>query len=108
MTDGIAQMQLHNFGGNLGLYGRAPVVYSKPLAVQYAANSTMVGVGITMEGINQNVFVYDALLDAAWRAPTAQVPVEDFTTQWVTSRYGAHVNGAVDAWQTLLVNRPFG
>lgn len=30
-------------------------------------NSTMVGTGLTMEGINQNYVVYDKMLEMGWR-----------------------------------------
>ena len=31
-------------------------------------NSTMVGIGLTMEGINQNEIVYEFLLEKSWRS----------------------------------------
>jgi len=45
---------LHNFGGTNSLYGRLPVIATAPLQALGTAGVTMVGVGITMEGINQN------------------------------------------------------
>ena len=31
------------------------------------ANSSMIGIGITMEGINQNEIIYDFMLEKSWR-----------------------------------------
>ena len=31
------------------------------------ANSSMVGIGITMEGINQNEIIYEFMLEKSWR-----------------------------------------
>jgi len=104
---------LHNFGGNLGLYGMIPTVTNNIPAAR--ANSTMVGVGITMEvcltnnncknkhsclivslappfllspqGINQNYVVYDLALEMGWR----EEPVN--TSAWIRDfavrRYGS-------------------
>jgi alpha-N-acetylglucosaminidase len=41
---------LHNFGGNVGLGGRAEEVLAEPLKALANASSSMVGIGITMEG----------------------------------------------------------
>jgi alpha-N-acetylglucosaminidase len=43
---------LHNFGGNIGLGGRAAAVMKDPVDALPANDntSTMVGIGITMEG----------------------------------------------------------
>jgi alpha-N-acetylglucosaminidase len=30
-------------------------------------NTTMIGIGITMEGINQNEYMYDFMLEKSWR-----------------------------------------
>jgi len=42
---------LHNFGGNNGIYGRTSIVLEEPFKV-LKAHKNMVGMGITMEGIN--------------------------------------------------------
>lgn len=45
------------------MYGQMPNVMKGPFSAMSSINSTMQGVGITMEGINQNMIVYDLLLD---------------------------------------------
>ncbi|XP_073984721.1 N-acetyl-alpha-glucosaminidase isoform X2 [Rhodnius prolixus] len=79
---------LHNFGGTLGLQART------------FANSTMIGTGITPEGINQNYVVYDLMTEMAWR----KTPVN--LTQWIENyakrRYGFFDINISSAWILLL------
>ena len=55
---------LHNFGGAVGLYGMLPNISTGPLeCLQQSCG--MVGVGTTMEGINQNYGTSQAGHDTA-------------------------------------------
>jgi len=38
----------------------------------------MVGVGITMEGINQNEIMYEFALEQAWRIPLNDTEINDW------------------------------
>ncbi len=40
-----------------------------PDSARSSPNSSMIGLGITMEGINQNELIYEFLLEKAWRSP---------------------------------------
>jgi len=42
--------QLHDYGGNMGLYGQVENVTVNPIQALANASSTMVGMGLTMEG----------------------------------------------------------
>jgi len=77
---------LHNFGGNLGLYGRLPFIATEPLRALEMEDSSMLGVGMTMEGINQNFIVYELMAEMGWRAdaPDVGLWVRDF----IRRRYG--------------------
>lgn len=101
---------LHNFGGTLGMYGTvaslaqvsesqdsarneslAKIMADRQLrqAVldgRKAADSTMMGTGLAMEGINQNYVVYDLMLQMGWRsqAPDLAVWFDDYARR----RYG--------------------
>ncbi|XP_028170318.1 alpha-N-acetylglucosaminidase [Ostrinia furnacalis] len=90
---------LHNFGGTLGMFGSIPSINRDVYAVRNRVNSTMLGIGLTPEGINQNYVVYDFMLETGWRKD----PVEDLN-QWVTDyaarRYGCY--NATKAWKSLL------
>lgn len=43
------------------------VVFQGPFHGRSFPNSTMIGIGITMEGINQNEVVYEFMNENAWR-----------------------------------------
>jgi alpha-N-acetylglucosaminidase len=93
--------QLHNFGGNLGLYGQIMNVTINPVEA-FANSSSLVGFGLTMEGQEGNEIMYDLLLDQAWSAS----PIETATYfhNWVTRRYagnGAVPNDLYTAWEMM-------
>eukprot|EP00123_Amoebidium_parasiticum_P004549 comp15834_c0_seq1/m.13154 comp15834_c0_seq1/g.13154 ORF comp15834_c0_seq1/g.13154 comp15834_c0_seq1/m.13154 type:complete len:838 (-) comp15834_c0_seq1:122-2635(-) len=94
--------QLHNFGGNQAIYGALDVIRSAPyFAAKSAPN--MVGVGITMEAINQNPIVYDALLDMVWDQQPK--PLDAWVDTWVLARYGTGAGSGSQvrqAWQALV------
>ncbi|KAK7790165.1 hypothetical protein R5R35_002634 [Gryllus longicercus] len=90
---------LHNFGGTLGLYGAAENINSGIFNARSMNGSTMVGIGLTPEGINQNYVVYDLVLDLTWR--TEPVNLTLWFSSYVHRRYG-HTTADVDkAWQFL-------
>ena len=76
----------HHFGGNLGLYGRFRYVNEEIVKARNAPNTTMTGIGLTMEGINQNYFLYELVAETAWRND----PVDPYLwiEQFVRRRYG--------------------
>lgn len=90
---------LHNFGGTLGMFGNMVTINSDVYEVRSRANSTMIGIGLTPEGINQNYVVYDLMLESAWR----KAPVKDLEA-WVADyaerRYSC--NATAEAWKYLL------
>ncbi|XP_059854528.1 alpha-N-acetylglucosaminidase [Delphinus delphis] len=92
---------LHNFGGNHGLFGALESVNRGPTAARLFPNSTMVGTGMTPEGIGQNEVVYALMAELGWR----KGPVADLGA-WVTGfaarRYGVSHGDAEAAWRLLL------
>jgi len=90
---------LHNFGGNLEMYGRLDVVGSGPIEAATSHNSTMVGVGMCMEGIEQNPVVYDLMAEMAFRS--GPINMEDWIKTYSTRRYGVKTAGAQIAWRML-------
>lgn len=68
---------LHNFGGNTGMRGDLPTLAREPVNAVESSNGTMIGVGLTMEGIFQNYVVYDLTLQVAWE----NKPIDP--TQWI-------------------------
>ncbi|XP_020223142.1 alpha-N-acetylglucosaminidase [Cajanus cajan] len=90
---------LHNFGGNIEMYGTLDAISSGPVDARVSANSTMVGVGMCMEGIEQNPIVYELMSEMAFRDKKVIVP------EWIKSycrrRYGKAVHQVEAAWEIL-------
>lgn len=92
---------LLNYGGNVGLHGKMQHVvdeYYKARASQFA--TTMQGVGLTMEGIENNPVMYELVSELPWRP--APFEKDDWLRQYVEARYGGAVDDRVqEAWQLL-------
>ncbi|KAI6716539.1 hypothetical protein PZA11_004205 [Diplocarpon coronariae] len=93
--------QLHNFGGNMGLYGQIDNVTISP--IEALANSgSLVGFGLSMEGQEGNEIMYDLLLDQAWSGSPLNTQV--YFHNWVTRRYsgtGKIPEGMYTAWDIM-------
>ncbi|KAM4691881.1 alpha-N-acetylglucosaminidase [Rhinophrynus dorsalis] len=91
---------LHNFGGNHGLFGKVESINRGPFDALYFPDSSMVGTGLTPEGIEQNDMIYELMNEIGWSSK----PID--LTQWVSNyadrRYGQKNPDARSAWQLLL------
>ncbi|KAA8483139.1 alpha-N-acetylglucosaminidase [Arcticibacter tournemirensis] len=91
---------LHNFGGNISLYGRMDEVASGAFkAKQSAAAGKMVGIGLTPEAIEQNPAIYQLMLDNIWAS--GPINVSAWLRDYVKQRYGAQNSHADEAWEIL-------
>ncbi|XP_020709840.2 alpha-N-acetylglucosaminidase [Athalia rosae] len=90
---------LHNFGGTLGLLGSANIINNRVFEGRNMRNSTMIGTGLTPEGINQNYVMYDLMTEMAYRREPADLDI--WFEKYATRRYGAWNEYAVQAWQKL-------
>ncbi|KAL6593812.1 hypothetical protein ACP70R_048713 [Stipagrostis hirtigluma subsp. patula] len=89
---------LHNFGGNIEMYGVLDSISSGPIDARTSNNSTMIGVGMCMEGIEHNPVVYELMSEMAFRN---EVDVEDWLNTYSYRRYG-HANAEIEkAWRIL-------
>ena len=90
---------LHNFGGNLGLYGSIQTVTTGPVEALQAAGSSVIGTGITPEGIEQNDVMYELMNEMGWK----KTPVEpqEWTKNYSHRRYGSADELAEKAWSLL-------
>jgi len=79
---------LHNFGGNIGLYGRMSYLNRAIIEARKAPGSTVAGLALTMEGINQNYFIYEFAAEFVWRNEPVD-PVA-WTKHFVERRYGTN------------------
>lgn len=94
--------ELHGYGGNMGLYGQIENVTYNPVEALANKTSTMVGMGLTMEGQEGNQIIYDVLLDQAWSSTA--IDSETYFTNWVSTRYHASPTlpqGIYKAWNTM-------
>lgn len=91
---------LHNFGGNIGLYGKMKLMveeYYKARNSSFA--STMKGVGLTMEGIENNPVMYELLTELPWREN--EFNVDNWVDGYVKARYGSTCPELLQAWRLL-------
>ena len=78
---------LQNFGQRQCLCGTADVVSSEPDALLHRADAgNMSGIGLTMEGINQNPFIFALMLENVWQ--DGPVDVDAFLADYLICRYG--------------------
>ncbi|XP_056175296.1 alpha-N-acetylglucosaminidase-like isoform X1 [Syzygium oleosum] len=90
---------LHNFAGNIEMYGVLDAVASGPIEARMSENSTMVGVGMSMEGIEQNPVVYDLMSEMAFQQ--RKVDVKTWIDLYSARRYGQSVPLIKEAWNIL-------
>ena len=98
---------LLNFGGNVGMFGKLQHVvdeYYKARQSKFA--STLKGVGLTMEGIENNPVMYELVSELPWR--DAKFVWKEWLHDYVEARYGNINNAKVhDAW-LLLARSVYG
>ncbi|XP_039286739.1 alpha-N-acetylglucosaminidase isoform X2 [Nilaparvata lugens] len=92
---------LHNFGGTLGLQGSAENLNLGPFKARIFANSSMIGTGLTPEGINQNYIVYDIMSEVGYRQKPMDLNL--WFQQYSIRRYGVDNKFSKEMW-TLLKN----
>ncbi|XP_064993348.1 alpha-N-acetylglucosaminidase [Musa acuminata AAA Group] len=90
---------LHNFAGNIEMYGILDAIALGPIEARTSENSTMVSVGMSMEGIEQNPVVYDLMSEMAFHHKPVDVKI--WVDLYATRRYGRFVPALQDAWQIL-------
>ncbi|XP_078488084.1 alpha-N-acetylglucosaminidase isoform X2 [Ciona intestinalis] len=90
---------LHDFGGNMGFYGKINTVNTQPEIALTSANSTMVGTGVTPEGINQNYMMYDFMLETGFTVHS--VNVTNWLKEYTMRRYNTSNPEAIKTWNIL-------
>ena len=84
----FAFCMLHNFGERPGLFGQLPAIVSAtPAALRDSAAGTMVGTGMTPEGLGTNPVVYDLFAEMFWRGVDAP-DLDEWVTAYYRRRYG--------------------
>lgn len=91
---------LLNFGGNIGMYGRMEKVIDGFYAAKMHPNGkTLQGVGITMEGIENNPVMYELLFELPWRPE--KFTKEEWVKEYAFARYGKNEPRLNEAWIIL-------
>ncbi|XP_078170711.1 alpha-N-acetylglucosaminidase family / NAGLU family [Carex rostrata] len=90
---------LHNFGGNIEMYGILDAISSGPIDARRSSNSTMVGVGMCMEGIEHNPVVFELMSEMAFR--DKKVQVKEWLKSYSKRRYGRAITEIDESWQIL-------
>jgi len=95
---------IHNFGGNISMFGRMEAVASQPAAAFNDARSgKLKGIGLTMEAIEQTPVLYELMTANTWR--TSPVNLSQWLSQYIRNRYGRGTTESsanmLKAWQTL-------
>uniref|UniRef100_A0A2N9F074 Reverse transcriptase Ty1/copia-type domain-containing protein n=1 Tax=Fagus sylvatica TaxID=28930 RepID=A0A2N9F074_FAGSY len=90
---------LHNFGGNIEMYGTLDLISSGPVDARIGENSTMVGVGMCMEGIEHNPVVNELMSEMAFRSE--KVEVLEWLKSYSHRRYGKAIHQVEAAWEIL-------
>lgn len=91
---------LLNFGGNVGLHGKLDHVvneFYKAKESPFAA--TLEGVGLTMEGIENNPVMYELLTELPWRPE--RFSGEEWIEGYIAARYGRKDSDVSEAWKIL-------
>lgn len=93
--------ELHDYGGNMGLYGQVENV-TVNAAAALRNSSSLVGYGLTPEGQEGNEVMYQLLLDQAWS--NTALNTDDYFHEWTQVRYaesGRVPREMYEAWDIL-------
>jgi alpha-N-acetylglucosaminidase len=91
---------LHNFGGNIGMFGKIDTIANVPAKTLHNNNSkNVIGIGLTPEGIEQNPVMYALLLENIWR--DQHIELNDWLSNYTLRRYGKTNKEIDSAWEIL-------
>ncbi len=91
---------LHNFGGNVNLSGIMDRVATQPYEALHHPNAgKMMGIGLTMEALEQNPIMYELMMEHVWR--DAPIDLAKWLKEYTFRRYGKHNIHADSAWAIL-------
>ncbi|MVN92808.1 alpha-N-acetylglucosaminidase [Mucilaginibacter aquatilis] len=91
---------LNNFGGNTNLFGRLDSAAIKPsMALKDPNSGKLTGIGLTMEGIEQNPVIYELFTDNTWTSEA--INLDKWLPRYIRNRYGATDPLTLKAWNIL-------
>ena len=89
---------LLNFGGNVGMFGKMDAMVDG-FKDALRRSPTLSGVGLTMEGIENNPVMYELLCELPWRGDS--IDIDRWLADYVGARYGEADSSALQAWRLL-------
>ena len=91
---------LLNYGGNVGLHGKmAHLIEEFYKAKDSSFGKTLKGVGMTMEGIENNSVMYELLCELPWREQ--RFSKDEWLEGYLKARYGKSDSQVSQAWMLL-------
>ena len=91
---------LLNYGGNVGLHGKMKHVIDEFYKSKTSSfGKTMKGVGMTMEGSENNPVMFELLCELPWRP--ARFDKDEWLKNYTVARYGKADKAVQDAWLLL-------
>lgn len=91
---------LLNYGGNVGLHGKMQHVIDEYFKARTSSfGGSLKGVGMTMEGIENNPVMYELLCELPWHGE--KFSKDDWLKDYITSRYGRYHQTLYEAWLLL-------
>lgn len=95
---------LLNFGGNVGLHGKLDYV-TESFNEACSSPTPPSGVGLTMEGIDNNPVMYELAMQLPWSE--GKIDSRKWLKNYTETRYGG-TSAAIDSAWTLLANSIYG
>ena len=93
---------LLNFGGNIGMHGRFDSLidgFNRARNGEYS--ESLIGIGATPEGIENNPLMYELLFELPWRKE--KIEKNEWLENYLTARYRQEPDSSVkEAWNILL------
>lgn len=91
---------LLNYGGNVGLHGKmAHLIEEFYKAKDSSFGKTLKGIGMTMEGIENNPVMYELLCELPWREQ--RFSKDEWLEGYLKARYGKSDSQVSQAWMLL-------
>ena len=91
---------LLNYGGNVGLHGKMKHVIDEFYKAKTSSfGKTMKGVGMTMEGSENNPVMFELLCELPWRP--ARFDKDEWLKNYTVARYGKADKAVLDPWLLL-------
>jgi len=89
---------LLNFGGNIGLHGKLDYI-AEAFDAARTSPTPPCGIGLTMEGIENNPVMYELMCDLPWQA--GKTDTRKWLKDYTLARYGSRSEAIDSAWSIL-------